>query len=258
MRVELVKSFYFEAAHRRISDDPKKSRVHGHSYVVDIVVEGDCDTKLGWLIDYGEIASAFTPIFDQMDHHFLNETMGAEDLSLPDIRSWIWTRMQNCLPFLKDVRVSIVGDCRLRISEMPTHEAESDPVRNGRGAFHRDRTASSNDAIDADDLSNALSFTFESAHALPRLPETHKCRRLHGHSFRVAISSSNLARLQETIPALYDELDHHCLNELPGLENATSENLSRWIWDWLNRRDAAPSAIVVAETCTARCVYRGL
>ena len=111
-------------------------------------------------------------------------------------------------------------------------------------------------------------FTFEAAHLLPRAPEGHKCRRLHGHSFRLEIAVEGevdpetgwfldygvIASKVEPIRAL---LDHHYLNEVPGLENATSENLARWIWEKL--RPALPSLtrITVHETCEARCEYEG-
>lgn len=112
------------------------------------------------------------------------------------------------------------------------------------------------------------SFQFESAHLLPHLPEGHKCRRLHGHSFQAEIVVSgpcdpklgwllDYAEISDAFRPLWEQLDHRYLNEVPGLENPTSENVAIWIWDRLKPRLPLLSEVVVAETCTARCVYRG-
>jgi 6-pyruvoyltetrahydropterin/6-carboxytetrahydropterin synthase len=111
-------------------------------------------------------------------------------------------------------------------------------------------------------------FQFEAAHLLPRLPETHKCRRLHGHSFQAEIvvageCDPNLgwvmdyAEITKAFKPLWEQLDHRYLNEVPGLDNPTSENIAAWIWQRLRPRLPLLTEVVVAETCTARCVYRG-
>jgi 6-pyruvoyltetrahydropterin/6-carboxytetrahydropterin synthase len=112
-------------------------------------------------------------------------------------------------------------------------------------------------------------FQFEAAHLLPLLPETHKCRRLHGHSFQVEIVVAgacdphlgwlmDYAEMARLFRPLWEQLDHRYLNEVPGLENPTSELLARWIWDRLKPSLPLLTEVIVAETCTARCVYRGL
>ena len=112
------------------------------------------------------------------------------------------------------------------------------------------------------------SFTIEAAHRLPNLPVEHKCSRLHGHSFRIEIHVSgpvqerqgwvqDFADLSRAFQPLYEELDHHYLNEVRGLENPTSENLARWIWQRLKPMLAGLNKIVIHETCTAGCVYTG-
>jgi 6-pyruvoyltetrahydropterin/6-carboxytetrahydropterin synthase len=111
-------------------------------------------------------------------------------------------------------------------------------------------------------------FQFEAAHLLPRLPESHKCRRLHGHSFQVEIVVSgncdpnlgwlvDYAEITEAFRPLWQRLDHFYLNEVPGLENPTSENIAVWIWNGLKPKLPSLAEVVVAETCTAKCVYRG-
>ena len=63
--------------------------------------------------------------------------------------------------------------------------------------------------------------------------------------------------IKNAFQPIYDCLDHHYLNDVPGLENPTSENLARWIWQRLKPALPALSKVVVQETCTAGCVYRG-
>ncbi len=111
-------------------------------------------------------------------------------------------------------------------------------------------------------------FRFEAAHRLPNTPEGHKCRRLHGHSFKVTIEVKgpvdeqsgwliDFAEIKEAWKPLHERLDHYFLNEIDGLENPTSEILSRWIWVRLQPRLACLSAVTVHETCTSACTYRG-
>lgn len=111
-------------------------------------------------------------------------------------------------------------------------------------------------------------FQFEAAHRLPLLPPAHKCWRLHGHSFQVDIVVAgecdpklgwlmDYADISEAFRPLWEQLDHRYLNEVDGLDNPTSENLAVWIWDRLRPRLPLLTEVVVAETCTARCVYRG-
>lgn len=112
-------------------------------------------------------------------------------------------------------------------------------------------------------------FTLECAHRLPNVPVGHKCARVHGHSFRVEIHVSgpvdehlgwvmDFADVKAAFEPLYQQLDHHYLNEVPGLENPTSENLARWIWQRLMPRLPQLSAVVVHETCTSGARYTGL
>jgi 6-pyruvoyltetrahydropterin/6-carboxytetrahydropterin synthase len=111
-------------------------------------------------------------------------------------------------------------------------------------------------------------FTFEAAHRLPHVPEGHKCARLHGHSFRVAIHVSgpvdattgwvmDFAGIKTAFAPLYQQLDHNYLNEIPGLENPTSEQIARWIWDRLQPSLPTLSKVVVRETCTTGAMYAG-
>ena len=111
-------------------------------------------------------------------------------------------------------------------------------------------------------------FTFEAAQTLPKAPEGHKCRRMHGHSFKVEVALTgecdpklgwlmDYAEISDAFKPLLEKLDHYYLNEIPGLENPTSENIAVWIWERLKPKLPLLSEVIVAETCTARCVYRG-
>jgi 6-pyruvoyltetrahydropterin/6-carboxytetrahydropterin synthase len=111
-------------------------------------------------------------------------------------------------------------------------------------------------------------FSFEAAHRLPNVPEGHKCARLHGHSFHVRVTVEgpvgessgwvlDFANLKAAFRPVHDQLDHRCLNEIPGLENPTSEVLARWIWRALRASLPGIAEIEVRETCTSGCIYRG-
>ena len=111
-------------------------------------------------------------------------------------------------------------------------------------------------------------FTFEAAHLLPNVPPDHKCRRLHGHSFRAEVHVRgevgpetgwvvDFADIKTAFAPLREQLDHNYLNEIEGLSNPTSENIARWIWRRLRPTLPGLCKIVVRETCTSGCTYRG-
>lgn len=231
MNVELIKTFHLEVAQRNAAGSPRAARLHGHSLRVDVVCAGKCEPLHDWLVDYADISKAFEPAFADLDHRLVNEVLEQEAVTINDVAAYILKRMAKPLPALKAVHVSIVGD----------------------DGFHPARLGG-NDALD---LPERLAFTFEAAHFLPNLPKNHKCRRMHGHSFRVEAAAKSLPHLEEALAKVYKELDHRCLNEIPGLENATSERVAKWIWDRAAAELEGLRAVSVAETCTARCIYRG-
>lgn len=111
-------------------------------------------------------------------------------------------------------------------------------------------------------------LSFEAAHRLPNVPVGHKCARLHGHSFKVEIRIGgevdpvlgwvrDFDDLRAAFEPLHAALDHRYLNEVPGLENPTSENLARWVWERLTGDLAGLLEVTVHETCTSRASYRG-
>ncbi len=231
MVVDLIKTFYVEAAHRLPGREPRVARIHGHSYRIDLVLQGEIDEAMGWLVDFGEIKRVFQPYYERLDHHFLNDVPGLEDTSLVGFRTWLLTELRPHLPWLKDVHVTLSGD-----GEFAPKRRDADLMLG---------------------LPPRWRFSFESAHYLPMVPPGHKCRRLHGHTWRAEAGAADLEGLLEPLSDLYGILDHQNLNEIDGLANATSENLSRWIWNYLRRRVDDTAVVVIQETCTARCIYHG-
>jgi 6-pyruvoyltetrahydropterin/6-carboxytetrahydropterin synthase len=111
-------------------------------------------------------------------------------------------------------------------------------------------------------------LSFEAAHRLPNVPAGHKCARLHGHSFKVEVRVGgevdprlgwvrDFDDLKQAFAPLHEALDHRYLNDVPGLENPTSENVARWIWERLADKLPGLLEVTVQETCTSRCTYRG-
>jgi len=111
-------------------------------------------------------------------------------------------------------------------------------------------------------------FGFEAAHLLPNVPAGHKCARLHGHSFRVRVYVGgpvgdtsgwvcDFADITAACEPIRDRLDHRYLNEIDGLANPTSEVLAAWIWEHLAPALPGLTRLVVQETCTSGCEYRG-
>lgn len=111
-------------------------------------------------------------------------------------------------------------------------------------------------------------FQFEAAHFLPNLPEDHKCRRMHGHSYRIRLYVGgevdphvgwimDFADIKKAFSPVYLQLDHYVLNDIKGLENPTSENLAKWIWEKTKPLLPELTRVEVMETCTTGCVYVG-
>ena len=111
-------------------------------------------------------------------------------------------------------------------------------------------------------------FLFEAAQTLPCAPEGHKCRQMHGHSFKVEVSIEgevdlqtgwiyDHAQISASMKPLLEQLDHSYLNEIPGLDNPTIELMAAWFWQQLAPKCPGLCEIVIHETPSARCVYRG-
>jgi len=111
-------------------------------------------------------------------------------------------------------------------------------------------------------------FRFDAAHALPNVPPGHKCAGPHGHSYRVDIHVigevdpavgwvMDYGQIKQVVGPLIDQLDHRNLNDIPGLENSTSELLAEWLWQRIEPELPGLTAVVIHESDTARCIYKG-
>ncbi len=107
MHVDLTKSFRFEAAHwlPTFPEGHKCRRMHGHSFVVDVVVSGEVAPEKGYLVDYGDISRAVEPVRQQLDHYLLNEIPGLANPTAEMLARWVWEKLKPVLPLLSCIRV---------------------------------------------------------------------------------------------------------------------------------------------------------
>ncbi|MCG8416676.1 MAG: 6-carboxytetrahydropterin synthase QueD [Proteobacteria bacterium] len=114
MRCQLVREYRFEAAHRlpRVPPQHKCSRVHGHSYRVTVVLEGEVDAETGWLVDFADIDTQVDPVIGRLDHRFLNEIQGLGNPTCEMLASWLWREIKPGLPLLIELAVSETENSR--------------------------------------------------------------------------------------------------------------------------------------------------
>jgi 6-pyruvoyltetrahydropterin/6-carboxytetrahydropterin synthase len=109
------------------------------------------------------------------------------------------------------------------------------------------------------------SYQIEAAHRLPHVPAGHKCARLHGHSFEITLHVTgeldptlgwivDFADIDRAFEPLFAQLDHNYLNEVPGLDNPTSEVLARWVLERVRLPSGRLHAVSIAENCSSRCI----
>lgn len=111
-------------------------------------------------------------------------------------------------------------------------------------------------------------FTFDSAHFLPNVPEGHKCKEIHGHTYRMIVYIegpldehigwvADFADIKKAIEPIVKTVDHKLLNELPGLENPTCEKIAVWLWDRIKEKIPSLAKIELHETPTSGVIYTG-
>ncbi|WP_426661701.1 6-carboxytetrahydropterin synthase QueD [Rhodanobacter aciditrophus] len=105
--MRIFKVFQIEAAHRLPNVPPghKCARLHGHSFRVEVHVAGEPDAHSGWVMDFADVKSAFAPLFEQLDHRYLNEIEGLENPTSEVLARWIFQRLEPRLPGLEEVVV---------------------------------------------------------------------------------------------------------------------------------------------------------
>jgi 6-pyruvoyltetrahydropterin/6-carboxytetrahydropterin synthase len=114
VKVRLVRNLGFEAAHHlpKVPAGHKCARLHGHSFKIDLTVEGETNPETGWFIDYAEIDDVWRPLFDQLDHNYLNDVEGLENPTSEVLADWLWRKLKPVLPSLTMVTVHETCDAR--------------------------------------------------------------------------------------------------------------------------------------------------
>lgn len=107
MKFELKQHFQIESARflPHLSKDHPCSRMHGHSFKIILTLTGPLDAKLGWIMDYNEIAYAMKPILEKLDHRILNEVPGLENPTSELLAKWIYEEGKKIIPLLKHISI---------------------------------------------------------------------------------------------------------------------------------------------------------
>jgi 6-pyruvoyltetrahydropterin/6-carboxytetrahydropterin synthase len=111
-------------------------------------------------------------------------------------------------------------------------------------------------------------FSFDSAHFLPNVPDGHKCKNMHGHTYRLRVYVKgevdprlgwimDFKELKDALSGVIEQLDHRLINDIPGLQNPTAENITVWIWKQIHPLLPLLSKIELYETPTTGVLYSG-
>ncbi len=118
MKAEISKTFRFDAGHHlpNVPPDHKCARPHGHSYRVTVVVAGEVDERVGWVVDFGRIKEAVEPLVQRLDHADLNGVEGLSNPTSEIIAAWFWNHLRPRLPGLQavEIRESETSSCTYR------------------------------------------------------------------------------------------------------------------------------------------------
>lgn len=224
----------FEAA-RRVTILPSTHRsynLHGHSFLARVRAE----LQPSWALFPGNEAEALTDalktVISPLDYSLLNDRL--EIPTDENLARWVWKGLN--VPGLESVGIQSTRD----------------------------------QGVDLDKQGHAhiwKRFRFEAAHRLPNVEDGHPCGRMHGHGFEVILHADqdlgqsdmgvDFDHLEELWNPLHEQFHYGCLNDIPGLENPTSEMLAAWIWRTLKQKLPELSWITVYETVTAGCNFDG-
>ena len=223
----------FEAARSSaVRGEPRAARLHGHSFVASVCAE----LPAGWAQFPGAETSSLCNVLRRcvhpLDYGFLNEHIDTPTDA--NVARWIRARLD----------APGVGCVGVRSTRR-------------RGAV-----------VDGDGSTRIWkSFVFESAHRLPNVPVGHKCGRMHGHGFEALVcvradsgsdaAESEFVRLDRVWAPIHADLHHNCLNDIPGLENPTSELIGRYLWQRLQPELNALSSVSVHETANCGGYFDG-
>ena len=227
-----VASAGFEAARQidALAPENRSRRLHGHSFLAKV----RCDLPAGWAPFAGgevdSLRSRLEATIAQLDYRLPNEQI--ESPTDDNMARWIQSQLD--VPGLEQVSIQ----------------------------------STSAQGVELDVLGQAQlwrRYIFQSAHRLPHVPAGHKCGRMHGHGFEVVVHARqgevgdaiDYDALDRCWAPLQQQLDYACLNDLPGLQNPTSERLSSWIWERLKPALPALSWITVFETASCGAHFDG-
>ncbi|TZF85163.1 6-carboxytetrahydropterin synthase QueD [Cognatilysobacter lacus] len=114
--MDIFKVFTLEAAHRLPNVPPghKCARLHGHSFRVEIHVRGEPGEDTGWVMDFADLKAAFRPLYERLDHNYLNDIEGLDNPTSERLAEWIWQRLKPGLPQLSEVAIheTCTSGCR--------------------------------------------------------------------------------------------------------------------------------------------------
>ncbi len=241
-----VASTRFEAA-RQVSGLPaenKFARLHGHGFMVSVqtcpemLAETPADSALAAAIDWpsypgGEVPAMLTELqtlAKRLDYQWLNEVVPTpSDLGLA---RWFGQQLQ--MPYLSTIA----------LQSTPEQGVLWGVGEGAKGSLVWRR------------------YRFQAAHQLPNVPSGHKCGRMHGHGFEVVLYAAaddtvTYSTLDAAWAQVAGDLSFRCLNDVPGLENPTSELLSSWLWQRLQPVLPALSAVTVYETASCGATFDG-
>lgn len=105
--MDIFRAFTIEAAHRlpNVPAGHKCARLHGHSFRIELHISGPVDERTGWVMDFADVKAAFQPIYDRLDHHYLNEIEGLDNPTSENLARWVWVETRKVLPLLSKVVV---------------------------------------------------------------------------------------------------------------------------------------------------------
>lgn len=233
-RLYYVAAAPFEAA-RKVSILPsthRSSRLHGHSFLARIraFVPDNWSAFPGAEVE--TLAERLRACIAPLDYALLNERLDVP--TDENLARWVRSELQ--LPGVDTVGIQSISE----------QGADLDQGEHAH-IWHR--------------------FRFEAAHQLPNVPADHQCGRMHGHGFEVILhvdqklDGANMGidfdRIAECWIPIQEQLHHACLNDIPGLENPTSEMLAGWIWEKLKPELPGLSWVTTYETHTSGCHYDG-
>lgn len=215
-------------------------RLHGHGFIASVAA----DLPAGWApfpgAEVETLGDCLSRAVADLDYRFLNE-----QLAVPtdeELARWLCRRLER----QSVAQRSVPGITAIGIQSTPDQGAD----------------------LDGDTVHVWRRFRFEAAHQLPNVPAGHQCGRMHGHGFEVVLHAEQPLAADDHLGIDYDllaerwqplihDLDHRCLNDLPGLANPTSEVLAAWIWGRLKPLLPELSWVSVYETTTAGCHFDG-